>query len=171
MANETFTTENITKNTDGELESKWLTFWLDGQLYSLPIANVEQIVSMQPITEMPEYPHYAKGIINLRGNIIPLIDLRLRLGKMETEYNDHTCIIINKVKSNLIGFIVDEVDAVLDISADVVSEPPRMEDHSDSYLTGIARLTDNGREKIVLCLDGTKVLMNEELNALMSAGF
>lgn len=156
-----------------ELEGKWLTFWLDHQLFGISIINVEQIVSMQPITKIPEYPYYAKGIINLRGNIIPLIDLRSRLGKEETEYNDHTCIIINKVQGSLIGFIVDEVDAVIDISADIISKPPRMsDDAANSYLTGIARIPgeDGAPEKIVLCLDGNKVLRNDEFDALISAG-
>ncbi len=168
MANEITTSTNAASGS--ELEGKWLTFWLDNQLYSLSILNVEQIVSMQPITNMPEYPAYAKGIINLRGNIIPLIDLRLRLGKEEAEYNDHTCIIINKVNGSMIGLIVDEVDAVVDITADIVSKPPRMDDRSESYLIGVARLPDNGREKIVLCLDGTRVLKNDELDMLISAG-
>lgn len=167
MANENMTAVNAAGSSD--LEGKWLTFWLDKQLYSLSILNVEQIVSMQPVTEMPEYPSYAKGIINLRGNIIPLIDLRLRLGKSEAEYDDHTCIIINRVKGSMIGFIVDEVDAVVDITADIVSKPPRMDDRSESYLIGVARLPDNGREKIVLCLDGTRVLKNDELDMLISA--
>lgn len=169
MANENITTANAAIASGSELEGKWLTFWLDKQLYSLSILNVEQIVSMQPITNMPEYPAYAKGIINLRGNIIPLIDLRLRLGKEEAEYNDHTCIIINKVNGSMIGLIVDEVDAVVDITADIVSKPPRMDDRSESYLIGVARLPDNGREKIVLCLDGTRVLKNDELDMLISA--
>jgi len=169
MTNENITAANAALNSGSDLEGKWLTFWLDGQLYSLSILNVEQIVSMQPITEMPEYPAYAKGIINLRGNIIPLIDLRLRLGKKEAEYNDHTCVIINKVQGSMIGFIVDEVDAVVDITADIVSKPPRMDDRSESYLIGVARLPDNGKEKIVLCLDGTRVLKNDELDMLISA--
>ena len=169
MTNENITAANAALNAASDLEGKWLTFWLDKQLYSLSILNVEQIVSMQPITEMPEYPAYAKGIINLRGNIIPLIDLRLRLGKKEAEYNDHTCVIINKVQGSMIGFIVDEVDAVVDITADIVSKPPRMDDRSESYLIGVARLPDNGKEKIVLCLDGTRVLKNDELDMLISA--
>lgn len=104
------------EDSRSEMEGKWLTFWLDRQLFGVSIANVEQIVSMQPITEIPEYPVYAKGIISLRGNIIPLIDLRLRLGKQEAEYNDHTCIIIISTKSGQFGFIVDEVDAVSSIA-------------------------------------------------------
>ena len=99
-------TMNTTQDpTNPDLEGKWLSFWLDGQLYGSSIVHVEQIVSMMPITEVPEYPHYAKGIINIRGSIVPLIDLRLRLGKEEAAYTDHTCIIICRIGEDQIGFI------------------------------------------------------------------
>lgn len=153
-----------------DLEGKWLTFWLDGQLYGSSIVHVEQIVSMMPITEVPEYPHYAKGIINIRGSIVPLIDLRLRLGKEEAEYTDHTCIIICRLEDSPIGFIADSVDAVLTIAPEMISAPPRMgEEGASRYLTGIARIPseDGSPETLVLCLDTTKVLMRDELDDLI----
>ena len=152
-----------------ELAGKWLTFWLDGQLYSSSIVHVEQILSMVPITEVPEYPHYAKGVINIRGAIIPLIDLRLRLGKAEAEYTEHTCIIICRVGEDQIGFIADSVDAVLTIAPEQISAPPQMtEDTASRYLVGIARVPaeDGTGEKLVLCLDTTKVLLRDELDEL-----
>ena len=151
-----------------DLVDKWLTFWLDGQLYGSSIIHVEQIVSMMPITEVPEYPHYAKGIISIRGTIIPLIDLRLRIGKPEAEYTDHTCIIICRIGENQIGFIADSVDAVMTIPPEAISAPPRMrEDGSGRYLSGIARLTSDEGETLVLCLDTTKVLLDNELDLLI----
>lgn len=154
-----------------EIEGKWLTFWMDRQLFGVTIANVDQIVSMQAITEVPEYPHYAKGIINLRGSIIPLVDLRLRLGKPEMEYNDHTCIIIISVGNGQLGFIVDEVDAVTAIPQQAISPPPKMGgDATSRYLTGVARIShDDGTEKIVLCLDAAKVLLEDEFISLSTA--
>ena len=151
-----------------KVEIKWLTFWLDEQLFGVSITNVEQIVSMQPVTEMPEYPAYAKGVINLRGSIIPVIDLRSRLGKIEIQYTDHTCIIISRVDSEQLGFIVDEVDAVIDIPDDVISLPPKMgDDGVNRYLTGIARISEDGmKEKIVLCLNSAKVLLDDEQRCL-----
>lgn len=152
-----------------DLDQKWLTFWMDRQLFGVSIANVEQIVSMQPITEVPEYPMYAKGIINLRGNIIPVIDLRMRLGKMEIPYDDHTCIIITNVMEKQIGFIVDEVDAVLDVSDEQITPPPQMGgDTANRYLTGVARLSREGDagEKIMLCIDTAKVLYEGDLYVL-----
>lgn len=149
---------------------KWLTFRLDGQLYGVSIIHAEQIISMMPVTEIPEYPPYAKGVIDLRGMIVPVIDLRLRFGKPEEVYTEQTCIITCRVEENLIGFIVDAVDAVIDIDADDISTPPRVsEDPAARYLIGIARVKgENGaKEKIVLCLDATKILRREELCALI----
>lgn len=161
------TTENVMDENKDLLE-KWLTFWLDGQLYGSAIVHVEQIVSMMPITEVPEYPHYAKGVISIRGTIIPLIDLRLRIGKAEAEYTDQTCIIICRIDENQIGFIADSVDAVMTITPDMISPPPKMgEDGSARYLSGIARISTEDGEKLVLCLDTTKVLLDNEMDLLV----
>lgn len=154
-----------------DLKDKFLTFWSDRQLFGIPIAEVVQIVSMQQITEIPEYPHYAKGIINLRGSIIPLIDVRLRLGKPETEYNERTCIIVTNVQDNEFGFIVDEVDEVTTIPTEVISQPPQMGGEASStnrYLTGIARLSagEGQPEKIVLAIATRKLLGEQEFEAL-----
>ena len=148
---------------------KWLTFRLDGQLYGASIIHAEQIVSMMPVTTVPEYPAYAKGVIDLRGMMVPLIDLRLRFGKQEADYTEKTCIITSRVDGELIGFIVDEVDAVVDIGIENISPPPRVSaDPAARYLTGIARIPaeNGGKDKIVLCLDVTKILRSEELHAL-----
>ena len=159
--------ENVMDENKDLLE-KWLTFWLDGQLYGSAIVHVEQIVSMMPITEVPEYPYYAKGVISIRGTIIPLIDLRLRIGKAEAEYTDQTCIIICRIDDNQIGFIADSVDAVMTITPDMISPPPKMgEDGSARYLSGIARITTEEGEKLVLCLDTTKVLLDNEVDFLL----
>lgn len=148
-----------------ELAGKWLTFWLDGQLFGASIVHVEQILSMMPITEVPEYPNYAKGVINIRGAIIPLIDLRLRLGKEEAAYTEHTCIIICRVGEDQIGFIADSVDAVITIAPGQISAPPQVvEDTTNRYLVGIARIPteDSTVEKLVLCLDTAKALLRNE---------
>ena len=152
---------------DHDLMDKWLTFWLDGQLYAFPVTHVEGILGMLPITTVPEYPAYAKGVIDLRGTIVPVLDLRLRFGKKEAVYTDKTCIINCRVAEKNIGFIVDEVDAVLSISGEMISNPPRMvEDPAKRYLTGIARVPTEEKEKIVLCLDATKVLQQDEIERL-----
>lgn len=149
-----------------EMEGKFLTFWTDSQLFGVPISDVVQIVGMQDITQIPEFPDYAKGIINLRGSIIPVIDVRLRFRKAEAAYNERTCIIVTDIGGNNIGFIVDEVDEVTEISDDMVSPPPKMAGAvSDSYLTGIGKQ----ETRVVLLLD-TARLLSEETVLLLSGG-
>ncbi|MEG1942692.1 MAG: chemotaxis protein CheW, partial [Angelakisella sp.] len=117
------------------------------------------------ITEVPEFPHYAKGIINLRGAIIPLIDARLRLGKQEVPYNERTCIIVTSINENFVGFIVDEVDAVIMIDDELISQPPQMSGGTESYITGIGKLAD----KVVLLMDTRKIVGAEDLDILTEA--
>ena len=168
--------ENITSPTgtdtlQNELDNQLLTFWLDKQMFGVSITNVAQIISMLPVTEMPETPEYVKGIINLRGNIIPIVDMRLRLSKPEAEYTDRTCIVITNVNDGQLGFIVDEVDAVLRISKEQISNAPRIGDeYTNRYLNGIATIPSNdGSEKIVLWLNLGKILRQDELDQLNKA--
>ena len=167
MNNEGFEAVNVAVDgNNDEMKGKYLTFWTDDQLFGVPIKDVVQIVGMQKITQIPEYPDYAKGIINLRGTIVPLIDVRLRLGKPEKEYNDRTCIIVTSVHNSYFGFIVDEVEEVTDISDDMISPPPKLSgDTVNKYLTGIARMND----KLVLTIDTAKILGEEEFDALLQS--
>jgi len=121
---------------------------------------VVQIVSVQKITPVPDFPPYAKGIINIRGSIIPVIDVRLRFHRPEIPYNEKTCIIVTNIQEKLTGFIVDSVDEVVKIQAENISNPPKISTiSSDSYLTGIAKLEN----AVVLLLDCHKMLNNEEI--------
>lgn len=150
-----------------EMDGKYLTFFTENQLFGVPIADVVQIVGMQDITEVPEFPNYAKGIINLRGTIIPVIDVRLRFGKEEKAYDERTCIIVTMIHDVAVGFIVDAVDAVTDIEDENISAPPKMSgEYSSSYLTGIAR--HEGR--VVLLLDAQRLLSDEVVASMTSAG-
>ena len=101
------------KEEDVNLDTeKYLTFLIDKQYYAYPIKDVREIIEMQPITEIPEFPSYAKGIIDLRNKVVPIIDVRLRFYKPEIEYTERTCIIVLDIKDIQIGFIVDTVDEV-----------------------------------------------------------
>ncbi|WP_283607008.1 chemotaxis protein CheW [Faecalispora anaeroviscerum] len=148
-----------TKQEDEE-KDRYLTFWTDSQLFGVPITDIVQIVGMQEITELPDYPSYAKGVISLRGQIIPIIDVRLRFGKPEVPYNDRTCIIIINVRDNIFGLIVDEVDEVTDISPEKIALPPKVNtDQVNTYLTGIAQLTGSAqKDRIVLLIHAAKIL-------------
>jgi len=163
MGEELIGTDLFSENA-AEMEGKYLTFWTDQQLFGVPIADVVQIVGIQQITAIPDFPEYAKGIINLRGAIIPVIDVRLRFRKPETEYNERTCIIVTSIHDNAVGLIVDAVDEVTDIGDEAISVPPKMnnKDCSNSYLTGIGKLD----QKIVLLLDTSKILSENEFELL-----
>ncbi len=167
--------ESSVSDSVAELNDQYLTFHLEKQLYGVSINYVEQIISMQPVTEVPEYPSYAKGIVSLRGSIIPVIDLRMRLGRAETVYTERTCIVIVNIGEYQLGCIVDEVDAVVHVADSQIEPPPRMKEvgTTNRYLTGIARLPsdESTGEKIILCLDLTKILLQDEFDALANATF
>ncbi|MDF2948244.1 MAG: purine-binding chemotaxis protein CheW [Sedimentibacter sp.] len=145
------------------LKDKYLTFYTDKQLFGILISEVVQIVGIQEITSVPEFPSYAKGVINLRGIIIPIIDVRLRLKKEEMEYNERTCIIVTNINGSHIGFIVDSVNEVTNIYNDNISNPPQMgTDYVNTYITGIAKLNND----IVLLIDLKKILSDNELQII-----
>lgn len=161
---ETLYSESDLSITD-EMKGQYLTFWTDKQLYGVPISDVVQIVGIQEITDIPDFPEYAKGIINLRGSIIPIIDVRLRFHKTEIPYNERTCIIVTNIDDLYVGFIVDAVDEVADIGDDNISAPPKVTNESTSsnaYLTGIAKL-DN---RVVLILDTSKMLSEKDMSSI-----
>ncbi|MDF2676120.1 MAG: CheW protein [Bacillota bacterium] len=142
------------------LKDKYLTFFICNQMFGIAVKDVVQIVGIQEITSIPEFPDYAKGIINLRGAIIPIIDVRLRLHKEEVAYNDKTCIIVTKIQDSLIGYIVDAVNEVTNIEKANISEPPKMgTTYVNKFLIGVAKIND----KITLLLDTQKMLSEEEL--------
>ena len=148
-------------------EEKYLTFLSDGQLFGIPIGDVVQIVGIQKITQIPDLPNYVKGVIDLRGDIIPLIDLRLRTGKQEAAYTERTCVIVTRISDKLFGFIVDEVDEVTDIQQAQISDPPKLSaEKTNRYLTGIARMED---EKIILLVDPASILRDDEIEELTKA--
>ncbi len=146
------------------LKDKYLTFYTDNQLFGISIKDVVQIVGMQDITSVPEFPSYAKGVINLRGTIIPIIDVRLRLNKKEINYNERTCIIVTNINEVYIGYIVDSVNEVISIDNENISKPPKLNtDHINTYITGIAELNNS----IVLLIDLKKILNENELKSII----
>lgn len=157
-----------------ELDTRYLTFRTDGQLFGIPIAEIVQITKIQEIIRLPEQPPYVKGIINLRGQIIPVIDVRLRFGKQEAAFTERTCIIIAHVRGSDFGLIVDEVDEVADIRAEQISVPPKINadaNQVNTYLTGIARLKTGSsqKERIALLLRVARILGEDEFASLSQA--
>lgn len=107
------------------LTSKYLIFGLSERHYGLEIRYITEIIGLQAFTEVPDMPSFVKGVINLRGKVIPVVDVRLRFGMASVEYNDRTCIIIISINQELFGLIVDAVKEVVVIPQDKCEDPPR----------------------------------------------
>jgi Chemotaxis signal transduction protein len=146
-------------------KGKFLTFSLESEFYGIEIKYVTEIVGIQTITQVPELPQYIKGIINLRGKIIPVMDVRLRFKKAAREYNDRTCIIVVDINDISIGLIVDNVSEVLSISDDNIVPPPEIsKGTSNRYIKGIGKVGSD----VKLLLDCNKLLNEEETEGLLN---
>ncbi len=141
---------------------KFLTFALGNEAFGIEIKHVTEIIGVQPVTEVPELPEYIRGIINLRGKIIPVMDVRLRFRKQFREYNDRTCVIVIDVKDVSIGLIVDSVSEVLSIPGSDIVAPPDISRSGNRYIKGIGK---TGSE-VKLILDCEKLLSEDELDSL-----
>jgi purine-binding chemotaxis protein CheW len=141
---------------------RYLTFTLDGNTYGVSIRFVTEIIGVQPITKVPETPDYIKGIINLRGKVIPLIDVRLKFGKKEIPYTERTCVIVVDTGELLVGLIVDTVDDVQAIPAgSVASAPDGSLGFEDRYIEGVGDVDG----KVTLLLNMDRFLRAEEADA------
>ena len=142
----------------------YLTFFIDNQYYAYPIKQVREIIEIQEIVPVPEFPDYAKGIINLRGIVIPVIDVRTSLSKPLLEYNERTCIIILDIHDLEVGFIVDTVDEVVDIDEKNISPVPVVSKNSKSRknIDGVAK----ANSKIIMLLNAEKMMNAEEIDML-----
>ncbi|MGE4354793.1 MAG: chemotaxis protein CheW [Oscillospiraceae bacterium] len=151
----------IAEQTEDTQTGRFLTFLLGKEMYGIEIKCVTEIVGIQAITEMPEMPDYIKGVINLRGLIIPLLDVRLRFGKASREYDDRTCVIVINLNEASVGLIVDSVSEVLAIPAeDIVELPTLSSGLKNGYVKNLGKLKDC----VVLLLDCDKLLSAEDLN-------
>lgn len=143
-------------------KDKFLTFKLGNESYGMEIKCVTEIIGLQPVTEVPELPGYIKGIINLRGKIIPVMDVRLRFKMPPIEYTDRTCIIVIDVKEISIGLIVDNVADVISIEASQIVDPPEISNVGSRYIKGIGKV---GSE-VKLILDCDKLISSQEADDL-----
>lgn len=140
-------------------KDKYLTFTLGEELYGIDIRAVIEIIGIMPITKVPEVPPYVQGIINLRGKIIPVVDMRLRFGQEYRPYSDRTCVIIISVNDVLIGLIIDGVSEVLTIPENSIVPPPELKSVRNRYVKNIGKLSE---EKVVLLLDWKKLFSTED---------
>ncbi|MBU3074740.1 chemotaxis protein CheW [Clostridium estertheticum] len=152
--------EEIIETAEDTQKGKFLTFYVGRESYGIEIKFVTEIIGIQEITEVPELPNYVKGIINLRGKIIPVVDVRLRFKKEPKEYNDRTCIIVIDIKGISVGLIVDNVSEVINIEDSNIVPPPDIKTGpNNQYIRGIGKVED----EVKLILDCDKLLNDDEI--------
>lgn len=156
---------DATGSAGSDLGGKYLTFFLDDEEYGVAILKVREIIGIMQITAVPQMPDYIKGVINLRGKVIPVVDLRLRFGLPEAKHTDETCVIVVDV-GPLVGIIVDTVQEVADIPGKDIEVPPPMGNGVDTdFLMGMGKV--GGRVKILLDIDA--VLSETEVTSITEA--
>ena len=150
-------------------EEKYLTFILDNEDYGIGILKIKELIGMMPITSVPQTPDFVKGVINLRGKVIPVIDLRLKFGMSAKEYDARTCIIVVEVadmkgRSLQVGIVVDSVSEVVNLKGEQIEPPPSFGGSLDTeYILGMAKVD----KSVVILLDIDRVLAAGETEALM----
>lgn len=137
--------ENANISTDAllELNDRYLLFYIDNRIYSIPLVLVLDIIQIQKITYLPTLPIYVKGIVNLRGKVVPVIDVRVKFCLPDREYDDKTCIIVLDIHDMHIGLIVDRVHEVATLPSDKMAVPPTVGDPSMRYLTSVTEIGGN----------------------------
>jgi purine-binding chemotaxis protein CheW len=148
----------------GSLEGKYLAFKLDREIYGIGILKVQEINGMLKVTHIPRSPKYVRGVINLRGKVVPVMDLRLRFGMEEHKDTELSCIIVLQVgdarHTFTVGIVIDEVAEVFDIKASQIEPPPSFGSEGDSdFILGVGKVN----EKVIMLLDADKLFNLEEI--------
>ena len=151
-------------------EGKYLTFSMANEEYGIGILKIREIIGMMPITSVPQTPEFVKGVINLRGKVIPVMDLRLRFNMDSIDYNERTCIIVVEILGQSatvqVGVVVDSVSEVLNIKQDEIEDTPTFGiSLNTDFILGMAKM--EGGVKILLDID--QVLTSDELSLLEEA--
>ena len=150
----------VEKKEISDIEGKFLTFVLGEEIYGIEILKAREIIGLMDITTVPQTPDYMKGVINLRGKVIPVIDLRMKFSMKKGERTQETCVIVVEVNSTSIGLIVDSVSEVSDITGAEIEDAPSFGQGIDtSFIMGLGKVND----KIIILLDIDAVLSTEEL--------
>ena len=147
-----------------ELGGKYLTFFLAAEEYGLEILKVREIIGMMNITLVPRTPEFIRGVINLRGKVIPVVELRLKFAMEAVEQTSETCIIVVQARGMEMGIVVDRVSEVLDITTEAIQDPPSFGANGidTNYILGIGKSED----RVKLLLDIDKVLSTEEISEI-----
>lgn len=144
-----------------EPKKRFMTFRSSSEIYGISLDNVHEIIGLQQYTSVPETEDYIMGLINLRGKVIPIIDVRIRFGKAPLEYNDRTSVIVIQVKDTVIGLIVDGIEGVVDIYEKEILPPPSvssLKSQAQKYVFGIGKVNS----EVKLLLDPEKLIYDAE---------
>jgi purine-binding chemotaxis protein CheW len=157
-------------NSIAHLGGKYLTFSLSNEEYGIGILKIKEIIGMMPVTSVPQTPDFVKGVVNLRGKVIPVMDLRLKFSMKSADYTERTCIIVVEIEGKkgdiLIGLVVDSVSEVLSISHNDIEKTPSFGANLDTkYIKGMAKM--EGGVKILLDID--RILNTSEITVLNKA--
>lgn len=145
--------------------TQWVTFFLDNEKYGIKVMQVQEVLRMTEIAPVPGAPHYVLGIINLRGNVVTVIDSRKRFGLLDKEPDDATRIVIIESGDNVVGILVDSVAEVVDLRASEIESAPNVgTDESSKYIQGVS---SQGKELLIL-VDVDKLLTDEEWQEVAS---
>ncbi|MHC4885916.1 MAG: chemotaxis protein CheW [Planctomycetota bacterium] len=151
----------------GSRAGKYLTLRLGEEVYGVDVLSIQEIIGVMEVTSVPQTPAFVKGVINLRGKVIPVVDLRLKFGMEEADHNQETCIIVVNVNDTLMGIIVDTVNEVMDIEEGQIEDPPRFGVSVDTaFILGMGKL----EERVVILLNIERVLTSEELVMVQDMG-
>ncbi len=145
-----------------ETKTQYMTFRCCEEIYGISLENVNEIIGLQQYTSVPETEDYIMGLINLRGKVIPVIDVRIRFGRQPLEYNDRTSVIVIQVRDEVIGLIVDGIEGVVTIGKSDTLPPPSVSDfktQSRKYVFGIGKVGD----AVKLLLDPDKLIHDEPM--------
>lgn len=155
--------ETVQKQILSEHTSKYLTFVLGEEEYGLEILKVREIIGIMEITSVPQTPEFIKGVINLRGKVIPVVDLRRKFGMETAEYTEETCIIVVDIAESSMGILVDTVSEVLDIPQESIEPPPSFGSSINTeFILGMGKI----KGKVKILLDINKVLSTKDLTAI-----
>ena len=149
-----------THDCQDTMEGMYLTFDLANEGYGLEIRHVIEIIGIQPVTCVPNMPEHVIGVLNLRGKVIPIIDIRLRFGLSQREYDDRTCIIVVDVHGDSVGLVVDKVSEVVDIPQAEIEPSPATGRNSNQYIQGLGKLD----QKVKILLDIEMLIEDEDIN-------
>ena len=150
-------------NTAQHVGGEFLTFRLGGEEYGIDILKVQEIRSYEPPTRIANAPAFIKGVVNLRGVIVPIVDLRLRLGCESAEYSALTVVIVLNVKGRVVGAVVDSVSDVLELARDAIKPAPEMASAVDaSFITGIGSVGD----RMLILMDIEGLMASEEMGLI-----